>query len=288
VDGAGLARAWFHQDVEVMVGGAGPVVDHPALLTRIRGAWGRRLMASASPESVSGRACPWSPPCALDVFFREQVRGPLGASPKPYVLHADRYGDDLLVRLRVIGFATEWIIGASEALMAVLSNLQAERVDWHDFGCLPKNRKIAGLGRRIVTGGIEAVVPAPSSCRLEFHTPVDDESGNGIERPQGVLYRLTRRAAAFAAWHDLDLRCDWTTIDRSSRALDLDWRATRPASSERKSRHGERYTRPGLLGDLLMEGDLAETWPFLSIGELCGCGRGATSGMGRYRLDSDV
>jgi len=80
--------------------------------------------AAASAAAQRGEPCSWDPPCAFDVFCREQLRGPRGDGlPKPYVLQVHPDGGDLIVGLRVIGMANDWYMAAAEAMVAGINTI---------------------------------------------------------------------------------------------------------------------------------------------------------------------
>ena len=74
-------------------------LEKSLLMNRVRRAPGRMLMTGASAEAIAGKPCPWQPPCALDLLFREHARiGGRHGIPKAWVLAFDRRGFDLIVR----------------------------------------------------------------------------------------------------------------------------------------------------------------------------------------------
>ena len=85
-----LVETWMTARIAVRITGCGVLVHDLPLLRRIRGALGQELLATASPQAVAGQPCPWRPPCALDVLFREQGRAGNMGIPKPFVLATDR------------------------------------------------------------------------------------------------------------------------------------------------------------------------------------------------------
>lgn len=84
------------------------------------------LNPGASPAVRVGAPCPWDPPCALDVFQREQLRAGGDGLPKPYVLSWQQKGPALAVTLRVFGIACDWFPAAVEAMTAALH----DRLSW--------------------------------------------------------------------------------------------------------------------------------------------------------------
>ena len=128
----GLAGRWRAARIRAVVPGHGPLAGEVVVMNRIRGAVGAVLMEGASAEAVAGQPCPWQPPCALDVLFREQGRiGGRHGLPKPWVLALDRRGSDLIVTLTLFGFAADW----SDVVRQALAMALRRRIDWRD--CAP-------------------------------------------------------------------------------------------------------------------------------------------------------
>lgn len=69
-----LAECWFVETIQVTVNGYGKLAADPGLPGRIRGAFGKALMAGASDEALAGRPCTFDPPCAFEALFRKQGR----------------------------------------------------------------------------------------------------------------------------------------------------------------------------------------------------------------------
>lgn len=116
-----LAEHWVAATVEATVPGHGALVGDLVLMNRVRRALGRMLMTGASAEAIAGKPCPWQPPCALDLLFREHARiGGRHGIPKPWVLAFDRRGFDLIVRITLFGFAIDWAGVVGHALAQAL------------------------------------------------------------------------------------------------------------------------------------------------------------------------
>ena len=83
VDAAGTA----HILVALTVAGC-PLRNE--IQNRVRGALGQALLEGASPAARQRHPCTWTPPCALDLLFRQRPLGGLKAgAPPPYSLAAD-------------------------------------------------------------------------------------------------------------------------------------------------------------------------------------------------------
>jgi hypothetical protein len=128
-------------------------------------------MESASAEAVAGRPCRRQPPCALDVLFREQGRFGAHGIPKPFVLAADRRGQDLVVTMTLFGVAADWAAVATHALVATLQR----RIDW------PGQRADVFIPR-VVMGDVTVrsderlrAGPSRADAELQFLTPMNAE-----------------------------------------------------------------------------------------------------------------
>jgi hypothetical protein len=75
-----------------------------------------------------------------------------------------------------------------------------------------------------------------------------------------------------ARWMGVALEADWPTLGGIWNGLDYD--------AARQS-----YRQSLVEGELEIMGGLDAIWPLLVAGESCHVGRGATQGLGRYRLE---
>lgn len=272
---AGLAAHWADACVHVRLSGI-KVPD--GIGAHLRRSFLGALAVGASDEARANRACPWTPPCALDVFLREQMRGPRGDGlPKPYVIFAEPDKGDMIVGLRVFGVACDWMPAASEALVAGLRDI------------LPWQRLIARppppITARDFTYCDHVAIPiAKGPVTLRFLSPVDV---SGIRRDIGpsLLSRILRRVAALSRWQGMVLASD-ATRDLTARidALDIDTSRMTSGRYESASRHAEIRSHATMQGELRISGDIAPFLPALAIGERCHVGRAAVEGLGRYRL----
>lgn len=278
-----LAEHWVAATVEATVPGHGVLAHDLALMNRIRGAFGRMLMAGGSAEAIAGKPCLWNPPCALDVLFREQARiASRHGVPKPWVLALERRGCDLIVRVTLFGFAIDWSGIAGHALVSALRL----HVGWKDRAPglhLPKPE----VERLDIIETSSAMIPHPrSSALMEFVTPLDAAGDDPLDRPASVIGRLARRIDLLARWMDVGLTADWRELATIWNGLDYNVAALSRAHLESRSGRDEkrRFQRSLVQGVLAIGGDLTAIWPLLAIGQLTHVGRGATAGLGRYVL----
>jgi hypothetical protein len=279
----GLRAAWFHQIVSVTVAGYGALADNIRLTNRIRGAWGREMMRTASPQSLAGKPCPWEPPCTLDVFFREQFRLGKHGLPKPFVLALDRHGHDLIVNLTLFGFACDWLPAARDALVAAL----AERVEWPSRPANLIGGKAPQLSCDVLTVSEMPQPPVSGLVEIEFLTPMDAEGDDPLERPASVIGRLARRIDGLARWNDSLIDADWPLLSGIWTNLEYHIGDLRRVHGERGSRRQNRLIPvDAISGRLILEGELAPLLSLIVLGQTCHVGRGAVSGMGRFRIGS--
>jgi hypothetical protein len=274
--------------VRAVVTGVGGLADSLVLLNRVRGAVGQQLMLGASAQALAEQPCPWSPPCALDVLFREQMRQGKHGLPKPFVVSLDSNGADLLVCLTLFGFAIDWAAVAAHALATALTH----HIDWQAVaeGRFVPQAAIAGLDISPApppsVGDGHADGRAPDSACLHFITPFDTTGDDPFDRPATVIGRLARRVDLMARWMGVEVLADWPALAALWHELDYDVRQLyRPRPLNRLSGRGKQaFDQPLAHGALLITGPLAPLWPILLLGQSTHLGRGATNGLGRYRL----
>jgi CRISPR-associated endoribonuclease Cas6 len=279
-----LCRQWFSADITIRVAGASKLVGDLGFPGRVRGAFGAQLMESASREAIAGEPCPWNPPCAFEMLFRKQGRMETGFDyPTPWIILVDASANDLLVTLRLFGFATEFAPAAAEALTAAVQKRLDLAGDTGFF--LPKPvivsrriRPLAGLESPRGEGGI----------KMEFLTPVAMSSNSPLERPQSLFSALAQRAAGLARWHDARLELDRDELRHALAALDFDWMEARPAAWLRGSnKQGKAIPMHGYLGALIISGsdaDMSFLAPLLAVGEAALIGADVAFGCGRFRI----
>ncbi|WP_413204161.1 CRISPR system precrRNA processing endoribonuclease RAMP protein Cas6 [Rhodospirillum sp. A1_3_36] len=293
VDSANLAREWFQSDIVLTLGPNAPdaVAGDPAVADRIRGALGRTLMESASGEAISGRPCPWSPPCALDILWGEtgQVRRGVPI-PKPFLIRVDAPRPGWLeIRLSLFGFATDWAEGIGDALVRTFRNGVSLEGGPH--------RRPFDPCHRLVETPNPAPCPPPfarsddvADVSLWFITPVIPRRGNRTALdPLALLTGLSRRAEGMARWHDAALEVQGQALGEAARALRVDPFGLRPIAWTRPHTRNRSHDIPrsGFTGPYRLFGPswaLAEIQPLLTLGQAQGAGGHVALGLGQYRL----
>lgn len=268
-----LAANWFDQTIRLRLDGCAGLIDDLEMLNHFRRSFGGALGAAASASARANLPCPWSPPCALDVFFREQLREDGIGMPKPFVMLADHDGDDLIASLRLFGFATDWMPAAEHAFIAGLR----EVLPWQKLG----RTQPAITDRQIDTCDGISDAQIPETVTLHWLTPLDAEKIDPANNPISILTRLHRRAAQLGRWHDVGME-----DANPERWQAIEWDAALSLSNQPyRSQGGQTAVNAdGALGDVTLSGDLAEVWPLLRVGERSLVGRGAVRGRGRYEL----
>lgn len=283
---AQLPGAWFHAYVETLCPSprgwtVADLVRDPALPGRLRGAWGRQLLRTASAPAQQDRSCSWSPPCAYDPLFRERTALKGLETPKPYVIAVIPGPDGLIaLRLTLFGFATEWLEAAAEAWTLALrggvgmpDGLQA---------------LLEPQDRRITTHESLPAPPPPAAVTMRFTAPLCLRRGGATHAEVGSLFTsLGNRVSGMARWLDAQIAADWRALKNHAAGLTIDAAAMTPVSWRRYSgRQGDNPIRmEGLIGRMTVAGDLAPLWPLLLAGETCHVGSHAAQGLGRYVLE---
>ena len=276
-----LAASWSEVRIVARVEGYGHLAHDTVLLRRVRGGLGRVLMGSASEAALAGRPCPWSPPCALDVLFREQGRNGAHGIPKPFVLAGLRRGNDLEIVLTLFGAAGDWASVVMHALVATLR----DGIDWRGqrrdvFGPVAVVSGVQVTGREGVQPGL-----AGDRFDLDFLTPLTAESDEPLERPATVLARLARRVEGMARWQDVAIEADWRTLAVAWEGMSYDVSGLRRARVARRSGRGSRtFAMEAIVGTLGVDGLTQELCALLAIGQQVHIGKGASEGFGRFVL----
>lgn len=280
---AGLAdvvAGWRAQEVTLVLA---PVARADAGFgAHLRRSFLGALGPGASAEARAGRPCPWDPPCALDVFLREQLRAGADGLPKPYVLFWSQSGPVMTVTLRVFGTACTWFMAAAEALTAGLTGI----LPWSK--ALPGQRTApAILDRRFqMDAALPDLPQAPLILRLD--SPMDDSGGNptGPQDPAAqMLARAVRRVDALAHWQGLAL------TEAATRALTLAAHDIR-ASATTMTRHshdspnskGQVRRSQVLTGEMLLPPLPDDLRLLLALATSCHLGRHTNEGLGAISL----
>lgn len=287
----GLMRCWREDRVLFRLPGMAGFAAAPSLLNKVRGAWGAVLLESGSVQVRQRRPCGWKRACAAEIFFGArpllEVAGQVNEITKPYVLEAGRRGGDLVIVLRIFGLAGDW---RREAVMAMAQALRGS-VRWRDLArdgglFVPRVVDVAEPRERRLEG-LSPVAGKGEEAQLVFLAPVDAETGRLRDAPWLLFERLRVRLAMVARWHDLDLSESWGRLEEdwlgcSYEVSEVSLPARRDAGMARGGhRFRNRVDRPVRI---VMAGALGNLWPLLELGRRVHVGRGASIGLGAYRL----
>ncbi len=282
VDAEGLGRAWYDQSFAFRLRGAGraPADIGGHLRRSFLGALGR----GASPAARDNAPCTWDPPCALDVFGREQLRGPRGDGlPKPYVIRAWPHGADLMVEMRVFGMANDWAMVAAEALVVGMREI----LPWPRL--LRTSASVPEIASRKLGLTRLSLPPPPDRVTLAFLSPVDGTGRDVFAQPHRLISRMIRRVDAVSRWNGVAL-VDETgrELARHAAGLDYDISGLRAGRYASPNRHRQSRRDPTVNGRLTIHGDLAPLWPVLHVATRCHIGRHAVEGLGAFQIADTV
>lgn len=281
---AELGEIWCHHTISFRLRGYAALLSEPAFLGRVRGAFGVALMAGASQAAIDGRPCTFEPPCAFEALFRKQGRMTPGLDlASPWILTSDVRRSDLVVSLRLFGFAVEWAPAAAEAMTRSLREL----VEWPASHEKARRAPDIAARRAVTIVGSPAASPA-EVLELEFLSPLVVSARDPRTCPEILLPGLGSRLSALARWHDVALeeRVDWKRLKGEAASLEYSFSETSELKWQRKShRQGKTIPMGGLLGRLTIAGALSDDVRcMLALGETCGAGADTALGCGRYRL----
>lgn len=276
---AGVAEAWRDVDVTLTLF---PVVSlDTGFGAHLRRSFLGSLTHGASSAARSGRPCNWDPPCALDIFLREQLRVGGDGLPKPYVLFWWQDGQTLTVTLRVFGTACDWAPAAAEGLVAGLGSI------------LPWAKAVAGqpkapeiLNRRMTSTGLTEVSEGPLTLR--FLSPMDDEGANpgaSGDDASRLLSRAIRRVDALARWQGQAMG-DEVTRALTASAREIRARALRLTCHRRDSpnQHGQARVTQVVTGEIDLPPLSFDLRLLLSLAGRCHLGRHTNEGLGSFEV----
>ena len=286
IDLAGLAAAVRLRHLTFRLSGLAAHAGDPGLAGRIRGAFGKVLMASASPESLAGAPCPWTPPCAFEALFRKQGRMTAGIDfPSPWLIALDPVKGDLLVKLTLFGLACEWAPAAAEAMTEAL----VEHVDWAGAtGLFVPKRQI--ISRRLnAVDGLTLEDHAVKNVSLDFISPLVISNIDPSEDPIPAFTGFGHRLEGIARWHALTLQgINWNHLASDIRRCGFEWQEVVPVVWPRGSKRQNRIIgMDGVVGTMTISGDpniAPDVCALLRLGEAFHVGADIAFGCGRYSM----
>ena len=198
-------------------------------------------------------------------------------------MEVDAHRGDLIVVLRLFGFASDFVGPACEAMTAALTtrlNVSGGK------GYFYPRAKI--LDRSISSvEGLE-VPYVGERLRLDFLSPVLLSKKKVIHASRSLITTTAARLSGLARWHDAELVIDRQVLVETSHRLTYDWFGPTKVNWMRKSdRQNRLIPMAGYVGGLEISGlrsDLAFASLLLTFGQRSHIGADAAYGCGRFDL----
>lgn len=274
-----LVQGW--RDIEVVVTLVPVALAPDGFGANLRRSFLGALAPGASPEAQAGTPCPWEPPCALDVFLREQLRHGGDGLPKPYLIYWQQQGPVMAVSLRMFGTACDWGQAAAEALVAGLS------------GILPWEKALRGQvaapvlhARHLLADPLPEIPDGPLTLRLT--SPMDDEGakpGDQRDPAARILSRAIRRVDAMARWQGLALTPEpLHALTEAAHAVEARSLRLKPSKHESPNRHGQKRVSQVVKGEIDLPPLPDDLRLLLALTSRCHLGRHTNEGLGRFEL----
>lgn len=249
--------------------------------------------------------CPVHGHCAYGQLFEPGLNPAVGhqglnlpSPPRAYVLapldcgESVAAGTPLRLELTLIGSGRE----ALPAVLPVLGRLSLNGSDLRLNAVRLRPPAPTGLVTRAVqlpTTGFSIVLPeCPPAVRIRFTHPLRLQQQGRPLKPAdwtvgAFVTALLRRVSALAGQCGRPLESDHRSlIDHAGKRLRAERVALTWVDGERPAgRHPAPVPLGGVVGSVVVRGELAPVWPFLWAGQWFHVGKGAVMGLGRYRLD---
>lgn len=291
-------------------------LDLPEYLgSTLRGAFGRAFRQLCCPARF-GEPCPIPETCPYHRVFEsapppdsealrthDEIPRPFVIAPRPNGGRSYPAGAEVSFDLTLIGEAREFFphfvvtlrevdrIGRGRRAIALQRIDATQPLDDVHMPVYSTDDNLVRAHDLAVTLADCASVPCPTrGVRARFLTQTrlthDDRV---VRRPEfHVLFRrLLGRLSSLATFHDgRPLDVDFRGLIQAAHDVRLIEDDTRWTTWARYSgRQGRRMEWEGIVGAATYEGDLTPFWPYLVFGQWTHVGKGATFGLGRYRLE---
>jgi hypothetical protein len=291
---ADVLVAFRSVQITAIISGAGPLVEHPGLLPKLRGAFGASLLDGACASAAQGQ-CSCHPACGATILFAPKphviIDGVTTELAKPYCIAATRHGArDIALTVTLFGAATCMAGAARQAWGEAVTH----GVPW-DF--LTKDMSLslpsgdpALMKITVRENGPMRTEVIPQTASLDFKTGIElNNRDECVLSSDDIFRRLIIRASLLAPWFGLKLQRDFSPLQQAWQRLDVHIEpGVEPVVRPRVShRTGQSWASSTLRPIVTLNGDLQEIWPYLLMGEQTHVGRGAVSGAGRYVLEHD-
>lgn len=294
-------------------------LDLPAYLgSTLRGAFGRAFRILACPARRE-EPCPIPDSCPYHVVF--ETAPPPGSDalrthdevPRPFVIAAPPpaaaartwpAGSEVSFDLSLIGRARQFFpyfvvalreidrVGRGRRAVGLqrvelVDPLRGEAARVHDAA---DNLVRSHDGAVTLADCAEVPCPAGGRIRVRFLTQTRlTHDGAVARRPefQILFRRLLGRLSSLARFHGGGpLEIDFRGLIERAQAVRLVQDDTRWTTWARYStRQDRRMEWEGIAGTAVYEGDLSPFWPYLVFGQWTHVGKGATFGLGAYRVE---
>ena len=267
--------------------------------------------AVGATECRLGERCPYhylfeTPPPA-----GSQILNKVPTAPRPFVLEPPingkrlySPGEPLAFGLILIGRALDYLpyfvyvfdelghrgIGQGKGCfrLAEVSTLDAAGVARPIYQ--GASRRLSDRSHVVTGEDLAAARPTPNgTITLTFLTPtrlVYDGHTTGPAEFHILFRNLLRRVSFLNYFHcGGELLDDPKSLIEAARAITTVEARLRSHTWERYSaRQGQRVPMGGFTGQVTYRGDLTPFWPWLALGECVHVGKGATFGLGQYRI----
>jgi CRISPR-associated endoribonuclease Cas6 len=273
VDLEKFAACWLETNLVWRLKGGAERAKDPSFAGRLRGAFGAKLLADASRRASRRDVDTSDSSCAFDILFRNHGRMEPGFNlPSPWVIEADACGGDLVIGLRLFGFACDHADAAGDAMTTAL---QTKSVG---------SNVVLDHERTLRRGLPDGIPDGPLGLR--FCTPVLLSSTDVTAYPRSLLTTLVARIGGLARWHDLTLALDRARLASLADSLAFRWVEPRPVRWRRRSfRQRKVIPMSGTLGTLTISASadaLAFASLMLRFGSRCHLGADVAYGCGRF------
>lgn len=293
-----------------------PLILPAYLGSTLRGAFGRAFRTLACPARA-GEACPIPATCPYHLVFEtapppgatalrthEEIPRPFVIAPPPAAARDYPAGSAVVFELTLIGRAREFLpyfvvtfrevdrIGRGRR---AVRRRRIEAVDpirgVIETVYLAEDNLVRPADGRVTLTECAAVPCPPAGVAVHFVTQTRLKHEDGFVRhPEfHVLFRrLLGRLSSLSRFHGGGpLGVDFRDLIERAGAVRLVRDETRWTTWSRYSaRQDRRMEWAGLVGAATYAGDLGPFWPYLVFGQWAHVGKGATFGLGAYRLEA--
>jgi hypothetical protein len=276
---AELAALWRYESYVARCVRPPHLQDFPEFSVRLRGAFGRALHDLPPRVTGRGKVLPagWT---ALFEPLALQTAGP-GAGdevPRPLCIRAWIADNIVYCEVRVFGWGMFWHQEAGAALMRCLER----GIAFSDRGRSRAALELIDL-TRMRMDGID-VPAARSGALLHFRAPFASRLRGAVnDNPRSIVPAIIRRVQAMARWQGFALPSAAALL-RETRALKVtaqDWRTYGWTRHSQRQRDND-IPAEGMLGSVMLEGDLERLAPWIALAASCNIGSHASMGMGWF------